>query len=227
MKLAILIDWCLAAALCHGDCCHSSGRIVLSAAGAGPSSDPLAKPAPAWQPPSAGAGPVEVFACWRRLKARRRSRTRVAKAEAIWRELPSPASEDELLLRLARTFALVDPNAARLVASAGGRRPAGVPRPAWLRDGRAPPLLANTCGCCTRAGWCTSRCSTRRWTSFRAWRRRRGRPGLAVVLSERRLSRLVEQGIRPEVDRRVAAGRRGQPAPVVALARLMQDDSSG
>ena len=41
---------------------------------------------------------------------------------------------------------------------------------------------------------------------------RRGGPGLAVVLPERGLSCVAEQGVGPEVDRRVAARRGSQPA---------------
>jgi hypothetical protein len=66
-----------------------------------------------------------------------------AKAERLWSDLPSQASEDDLLAKLARTFALVDPNAANLVSLCS--QPRGqliVPAQAWLIQGTASPLFS-------------------------------------------------------------------------------------
>ena len=104
-------------------------------------SDPLAKPAAAWQP----LRPAEVKAeALRWLETSGAEAAGRAKAEAIWADLPAAASEDDLLVRLVRTFALGDPNAAKLVALCGQPRSQLIP-PAqpWLRDGRTPPLEAN------------------------------------------------------------------------------------
>jgi hypothetical protein len=66
-----------------------------------------------------------------------------AKAEALWSDVPAQASEDELLVRLARTFAWIDPNAAKLVALCSQpRSQLVVPSQAWLADGGAPTLFA-------------------------------------------------------------------------------------
>ncbi len=67
-----------------------------------------------------------------------------AKAAAIWSGLSPRASEDDLLIRLARTSALVNPQSAKLLALCS--EPRGqllIPAQPWLRDGSVPPLLAN------------------------------------------------------------------------------------
>jgi hypothetical protein len=104
-------------------------------------SDPLAKPAPAWQPVSARQAELQAFA-W--LKARNADADATARAQAIWRHLPSPASEDELLVAVARTFALTDANAARLLTMCSQPRAhLVVPAEPWLRGGGAPPFFAS------------------------------------------------------------------------------------
>jgi len=104
-------------------------------------SDPLAKPAPVWQPVPAREAEAEAFA-W--LKARKADADATAKAEAIWRDLPSQASEDDLLVRVARTFALIDANAAKLLAMCSqSRAHLVVPGEPWLRGSDVPPFFAN------------------------------------------------------------------------------------
>jgi hypothetical protein len=67
-----------------------------------------------------------------------------AKAESIWAEMPERLSDDELLARLATTYALIDPNAARLVTLCSQPRSQLVlPSQPWLREPGAPALLAN------------------------------------------------------------------------------------
>ena len=78
------------------------------------------------------------------MKARKADAEAVAKAEAIWRDLPTPASEDELSTRVARTFALTDANAARLLAMCSQpRAQLVIPPEPWLRDRSAPPFFTN------------------------------------------------------------------------------------
>jgi hypothetical protein len=104
-------------------------------------SPPLAKPVPTWQPPRARQIRAEAFAWLDAKKADAAVRT---KADAIWAGLPAAASEDDLLLRLARTFALIDPNAAELVVLCSQpRSQLVVPSQPWLRDPKLPPLFAN------------------------------------------------------------------------------------
>jgi hypothetical protein len=94
----------------------------------------------AWQPPKAQDVRAEAFA-W--LGAKRVDPSTRAEAEAIWANLPAQASEDDLLVRLARTFALIDANAAKLVTLCS--QPRGqliVPGQPWLTDASAPPLFA-------------------------------------------------------------------------------------
>ena len=102
---------------------------------------PAAKPAPTWQSPRAANVKAQVLA-W--LDATKAAPDVRAKAAAIWSGLSPRASEDDLLIRLARTSALVDPHAAKLVALCS--EPRGqllIPAQPWLRDGSVPPLLAN------------------------------------------------------------------------------------
>ena len=84
---------------------------------------------------------MQAFA-W--LKARKADAEATAKAEAIWRNVPTPPSEDELLVRVARTFALIDAQAARLLAMCSQpRAQLVVPAEPWLRRSGVPPFFAN------------------------------------------------------------------------------------
>jgi hypothetical protein len=95
----------------------------------------------AWQPPRTQDVRAEAFG-W--LNAKKIDAATRAKAEAIWSDLPAQASEDELLVRLARTFALVNADAAKLVAICSQpRSQLIVPSQAWLMDTSTPPLLAS------------------------------------------------------------------------------------
>ncbi len=100
-----------------------------------------AKPAPAWQPSRAAEVKTAALA-W--LDAAKPAADVRAQADALWADLPAKAAEDDLLLRLARTFALTSPQAAKLVALCSEpRHEPTVPAEAWLRDRRLPPLLTN------------------------------------------------------------------------------------
>ncbi|MFZ1935058.1 MAG: hypothetical protein WBL72_25105 [Thermoguttaceae bacterium] len=117
--------------------------VWLIAASPAPGQGPLpaAKSAPAWQPSRAAEVKAEALA-W--LDAAKAAADVRAQADAIWTGLSAKASEDDLLIRLARTFALANPKAAKLVAICS--EPRGqllIPPQPWLRDGRLPPLMTN------------------------------------------------------------------------------------
>jgi hypothetical protein len=93
-----------------------------------------------WRPPQAAQVKADAFV-W--LEAKKVDAATRAKAETLWADLPSLAGEDELLVRLVRTFALVDANAAKLVTLCSDpRRPLALPDQPWLRDRGVPPLFA-------------------------------------------------------------------------------------
>jgi hypothetical protein len=115
--------------------------LAAAASATAQSPAPPAKSAPSWQPPQSKQIKAEALV-W--LDARKADAAVRSKAEAIWSSLPATASEDDLLVRLARTFALVDANAAKLLALCS--QPRGqlvVPSQPWLRDPKLPPLFAN------------------------------------------------------------------------------------
>lgn len=117
--------------------------VWLIAASPAPGQGPLpaAKSAPAWQPSRAAEVKAEALA-W--LDAAKAAADVRAQADAIWTGLSAKASEDDLLIRLARTFALANPKAAKLVAICS--EPRGqllIPPQPWLRNGRLPPLMTN------------------------------------------------------------------------------------
>jgi hypothetical protein len=113
--------------------------LVAAQASAQPA-DPLAQPA-AWQPRSAEAVKAQVFTA---LAAKHADAATLTKAEALWKALPSPASEDDLLLCVAQTYALVGPEAAKLVSLCGRPRDqVTVSSEAWLRSGGVPPVFAS------------------------------------------------------------------------------------
>ncbi len=115
--------------------------VLLAAPAAGQTTDPLANTAAAWKPLAAEQIKAQALACLEAPKADAAIRSR---AEAIWRDLPATATEDDLLVRLAMTYALLDRNAAKLVELCS--QPRGqlvLPSQDWLRAAAAPPLLVN------------------------------------------------------------------------------------
>jgi len=95
----------------------------------------------AWQAPKVGEVKAQVFA-W--IEAKRGDAAARAKAEAIWAGAGNRAGEDDLLARLAATFAAFEPRAARLVdLCMQPRRSPSLPDTQWLRDPGTPPLVAN------------------------------------------------------------------------------------
>ena len=93
-----------------------------------------------WQPPRPQDVKSQAFA-W--AEAKKVDPSTRAKVEAAWADLPATVSEDDLLVRLAQTFALLDPDAAKLLELCSKPRSRLVaPAETWLRDGRQPPLFA-------------------------------------------------------------------------------------
>ena len=189
-------------------------------------SDPLAKPAAAWQP----LRPEQVKAeALRWLETSVADAAGRAKAEAIWADLPSAATEDDLLVRLARTFALGDPNAAKLLAMCGQPRSQLIlPAQAWLRDGRTPPLEANNLRL-LYAGWLAHES-----LYDEALEQLSGlSPGDVVAPAALLFHQSVvyhallnkESGLKSIGE--LLQGEEHSPRRYVALARLMQDDLSG
>lgn len=111
----------------------------MPSAGLPAGTQPIGQPA-AWQAPRAQDVKAQAFV-W--LAAGKVDGAARAKAEALWKDLPAQTSEDELLVRLARTFAAIDPNAAKLLAlCAKPRSQLVLPSQTWLASGSAPPLFA-------------------------------------------------------------------------------------
>ncbi len=104
------------------------------------SSDPLSRSAAAWQPHRPEQVKTQVFAA---LAAKKLDAAVRAKADALWAPLSASASEEDLLWRIAKTYALVNPNAAKLSAlCAGPRSQWTTVDQAWLRGADVPPLFA-------------------------------------------------------------------------------------
>ena len=121
--------------------CMVAGTAAMLAAWAPARAQSLgASGSPTWRPPQAAQVKADAFA-W--LDSKKVDAATRAKAETLWADLPSPVGEDELLMRVARTFALADANAAKLVAlCAEPRPPVPLAEQAWLRDANVPPLMA-------------------------------------------------------------------------------------
>ena len=94
----------------------------------------------AWRPSAAADVKLQALA-W--LKSQKPAGTLLAQADAVWADLPADAADDNLLLRLAKTFALANPNAEKLlVLCREAQTQPVVPNQAWLREKDVPPLLA-------------------------------------------------------------------------------------
>ena len=99
----------------------------------------MAQPS-AWQAPSAQDVRSQVFA-W--LDAKNVDAAARARIGSLWSDVPPVASEEELLVRLAHSYALLNTEAAELVSMCS--QPRGrlvVPAACWLRDGNEPGLFA-------------------------------------------------------------------------------------
>lgn len=104
-----------------------------------PSAQSLLKTS-SWQRPEVKAVKAQAMAWLRQQMADARIQS---EAERIWTTPSQGLPGDELLGRLARTFALVDENVRVLVELCSGSRPQPVqPSPGWLNDPKTPPLVA-------------------------------------------------------------------------------------
>lgn len=113
-------------------------------------SNPLADAAPAWKPIPAEQVKTKAIE-W--LNSATTDANVRAKAKALWSNLPADAADDDLLVRMARTYALADQNAAKLIKLCS--QPRGqlvLPSQAWLLDGSRPPLMADNL-CLLYARW--------------------------------------------------------------------------
>lgn len=93
----------------------------------------------AWQRPEVRAVKAQAFAWLEQHKAD--AQTQV-KAEAVWSGKAEGLPGDESLIRLARTFALVDDDARKLVELCSGPRPQSPPPQPWLASPKTPPFVA-------------------------------------------------------------------------------------
>ncbi|HID77950.1 MAG TPA: hypothetical protein EYP56_18385 [Planctomycetaceae bacterium] len=100
----------------------------------------LAKP-PAWQLPDPAQVRTDVL---RWLDEQEVDEATRREAESLWPEGQLPTSGPELLERLARTFAMVDPRAGRLVELCNQPRTVlAPPEQPWLVDPSTPPLVGH------------------------------------------------------------------------------------
>lgn len=95
---------------------------------------------PSWQRPEVKAVKAQAVAWLQQQKA---DAPTMSKAEEVWTTEAYGLPGDELLVRLARTFALVDDNARALVELCSGPRPQPAPpSPSWLTDPKTSLLVA-------------------------------------------------------------------------------------
>jgi hypothetical protein len=95
----------------------------------------------AWKTPTGQDVRAKVFAWLDQQHVEPAVRSKV---EAVWIDVPSPASEDELLTRVVQSAALVNPNAAKLVSLCS--QPRGqlvLSAQPWLADGSVPSFYAD------------------------------------------------------------------------------------
>lgn len=106
--------------------------------GAGRGADALSK-APAWIAPSVDRVRDDVLAWLKKQQPQADARNAAA---ALWSDVPADLSGPEILVRMAETFALVDPNARKLVQLCSKPRTDPVlPKQDWLADPQTAPLV--------------------------------------------------------------------------------------
>lgn len=115
--------------------------VAFVAPAAAQTANPLADSAPAWKAMPAEQVKTQALD-W--LKTAAPDAGSRAQGEALWGKMPAGASDDDLLVRLAKTYALANANAAKLVEFCSQPRSKLIlPSQAWLLDGTRPPLMAN------------------------------------------------------------------------------------
>jgi hypothetical protein len=101
---------------------------------------PLGK-APTWHPPKVEDVKLQVMS-W--IDKSRLDEAARAKASSLWAGVTDQTPGTELLIRMADTFALAEPQAAKLVELCSKPRDQAVlPGQPWLTDAKTPPLVAN------------------------------------------------------------------------------------
>lgn len=96
---------------------------------------------PAWQPPAVDEIKTQALAWLEEKKADPAVKSR---ALELWSNLPAAFGEEEVLDRLAETFALADENAKKLAALCSGPRLQLIlPPQSWLADPQTPPFMAH------------------------------------------------------------------------------------
>jgi len=120
--------------------------ILVCAAAAPAQAAPVEPPAatllegPAWKAPAAGQVKAQALAWLDGVKVDQPTR---AKAEALWADATDELPPDQVLGRLAKTFALADENARKLMELCSGPKTQPVlPSQPWLADEKTPPFLA-------------------------------------------------------------------------------------
>ena len=92
-----------------------------------------------WQTPTTQDVRARVFT-W--LDAKNVDPAARSQVEALWSDAPTPASEEDLLVRVARSYSVFSAEAAELLSMCSHRRGQGVvPDQPWLTDGGAPGLF--------------------------------------------------------------------------------------
>ena len=170
----------------------------------------------AWRPLAAAAARRSRRKCSPGVEAKKVDPATRAKAEASGRTCPRQPRRTNCWCGCARTFALLDPNAAKLVelcSEPRGRLIVPDRSLAPRRQRAAVVRRQSAAAVCPVAG---ARVAVRRGpgAAFGPGAGRRGGSRLAVVLPERGLSCPVGQGVRPEVDGGIAGRRGGQPAAI-------------
>lgn len=106
-----------------------------------PPAAPASGEMPAWQTPMPDQVKALVFA-W--LEAEKVDAALLAKVRDAWADMSPKSNDDEILARLAATFAAIDGRAAKLVELCSQRRSRlSPPGEEWLREPGVPPLFAN------------------------------------------------------------------------------------
>jgi hypothetical protein len=189
------------------------------------SADSRSQPALPWREPRPEEVKTQVFSALDTTKHLARG----VRAEALWSEVPPTMPEDQLLLRVATTFALINTDAAKLMALCSKpRAQLTAPSERWLRDGKLPPVFANNL-----------RLFYAQWLVHESLfdEAQEQLAGLSPADVVAPASLLFQQGVvyrallnkelgLKAIDQLLAAGQSG-PRRYTALARLMQADLKG
>lgn len=215
-KLPHVVVWCLLSLVAP----------AALAAGSLPVMPDAMPKTPGWQAPPLREVKTRALAWLETNKPDAAVRT---KAAALWADAPQQASGADVLGRLAQTFALVDPNAARLlVICSKPRSQAVLPSQAWLTDAKTPSWVG-----------ANLRLFYGRWLVQGSWfdeameQIAALKPGDVVAPAELLFYQGVayhrllnkEEGLK--AINQLLDGAEGSPRRYVAVGRLMQADLTG